>query len=152
MRRRKKGQSLIEFVMATTLVIPVLLLFIDSFLMFYGMQLNQSICTEAVRSAACGDPRYVLLRAFRIVSNAPVNKQGTFKMSLVAAGTSVRKSDLESLEPYGGPVSGTVDVTTAVEVRPLLLGWFLGNHKSLRLQTSEEMPCMYVVPNASGTL
>lgn len=147
MRRAKKGQSLIEFVMATTVVIPVALLGIDSFLILYGMQLNEAICREAARSASSGDPRVALLRACQVVSKASARGQGTFILTLVGAATSVRKSQLDALAPYGGQVSGVVDITTAVDVKPVVLSLFLGKQKCLRIEATEEVPCTYVLPN-----
>jgi len=147
MRRQKKGQSLIEFVLATTVVIPIVMLSIDSFLILYGMQLNQAICRDAARAAAGGDPRLVLARASQIVSQASANGQGTFSLSLVAAGTTITRSQLEAVRPYGGQISGVVDVTTAVEVKPILLGWFLGGQKCLHITATEKVPSTYSLPN-----
>jgi len=123
------------------------MLSIDSFLILYGMQLHQAICRDAARSASSGDPRLVMARASQIVSQAPANSQGTFSLSLVAAGTTITRSQLEALKPYGGQISGVVDVTTAVEVKPLLLGWFLGGQTRLHMTATEEVPSTYSLPN-----
>jgi len=152
--RNSKGQSLIEFAVATTLVIPILGLGIDSFLILAGMQFNESTCREAARSASVGDPRLALLRAAQVVSRASEEGSGTFTLSLVNAQTTVRKSQLQALTPCGGQVTGVINVTTAIRVKPLLLGWFLGKQKRAYLETTEEMPVTYVMPNAlqkSGT-
>jgi hypothetical protein len=150
-RGRRKGQSLIEFVCAATLVIPITLLAMDSFLILYGMQLNEDTCREAARTAASGDPRLAFIRASQIVSKVSQQSPDTFSLTLEAIDTSVTKSQLQMKSPFGGEVTGSVDITTAVDVKPLMLGWFLGKDMRVHLEATEEVPTTYVLPNALET-
>ena len=147
MRSSTKAQSLIEFVLATTVVIPILLLAIDSFLILSAMQLNDATCKEAARQASIGDPRWALARAQQIVDGTLNSGESRFSLHLVAAKTTVEKSQLEALSPYGGNAPGLINVTTEVEVKPLVLHWFLGEQARLRFQTTSEIPSTYVFPN-----
>jgi len=145
--KRKKGQSLIEFVLATTLVIPITLLGMDSFLILYGLQLNADTCREAARTASSGDPRLAFIRASQIVSKVSKQSPETFSLTLEAIDTNVSKSQLEALSPYGGEVTGVVDITTAVDVKPLILGWFFGKEMRVHMEATQVVPSTYVLPN-----
>jgi hypothetical protein len=150
MARKAKGQSLIEFAVSTMVFIPVALLLADCFLIVCGLQVNETVCREAARLASAGDPTYAVARARQIVSSELIYNHSPFTVQLVEAETTVNKSQLEALRPYGGLVSGAVTVSTEVAVKPLILSWFLGGGaKLLHFQTKQEFPCTYVMPNAS---
>jgi hypothetical protein len=134
--------------MSTVLVVPIILLFIDSFLILHAVQLNDSTCREAARLASNGDPRLALVRAQRVVDGR--NNQGPFSLQLVAAGTTVTRSQLEGLAQYGGEVSGTVNVTTEIDVKPLLISHFVPG-QVLRFYANAEIPSTYVLPSAWET-
>jgi hypothetical protein len=139
------GQSLIEFVIAVTAVIPIALLGMDSLLILYGLQLNHDTCREAARSASSGDPRLALIRASQVVARARAGAHVC--VTLEQVNTSVSKEQLESMAPYGGEVNGLVDITTTVQVKPFILGWFMGRELCLHMDSSQEVPITYVLPN-----
>src|SRR5277367_5236312 len=101
MRRTRKGQSLIEFVLATLIVVPVMMLFIDSFLIVYAIQLNDLTCFEAARLASNGEPRLSLVRASQLVNDRCARGHSPFSLELVSAGTSITKSQIDAMKPYG---------------------------------------------------
>ncbi len=146
-RRSSKGQSLVEFAIAATALIPIVLLGRDAFLMIYAIQLNDSTCKEAARLASSGDPELAYARAQRSLESKKGSNPWSCVPQLVAAQASVKKSQLEELSPYGGSVIGVVDVTTDTEVTPLVIGWFLGNKRRLSFQCTQELPITYVLPN-----
>lgn len=147
MRRSRKAQSLVEFVISTTIIIPIAVLSIDAFYVLYAIQLNNTTCREAARVASNGDPRLVLARAQQIVDGALKSNDGPISLELVEAGTTVKKTDLDELLPYGGQVSGVVEVATEVTIKPLVFAWLKPGQSTLRLVTRQENPITYVVPN-----
>jgi len=151
MRRAKRGFSLIEFVLSTIVVIPVTLIIIDFFLIICAIHLNDTECKEAARLASNGDPRLTFARADRGVSPISMNDRCPLSLRLVAARTTITQSQLEALEPYGGQVSGAVDVTTEASVRPLILHLFLGGKTILSFRAHQEIPSTYVMPNVLET-
>jgi len=144
--KRRGGQSLIEFVMSTTLAVPVILLFVDAFVVLHGIELNNSTCFEAARLASSGDPRLTVARASQIVAGKLAAASGPYSLELRAARTTVTQSQLDSMQPYGGQLSGSVKVTTQIEVKSLFLGWFLGG-QPVHFVSTQEFPTTYVVPN-----
>jgi len=148
MRRLAKGQSLVEFVFSTMAMIPIVLLFVDTFLISYALQLNDTACMESARLAASGEPRLAYIRAEQVVARSIANNHGPFSLQLLEARSTVNESQLAPLALYGGPVSGDIDVTTQITVRPLIIQWFLGGQKCLSFQTTHELPCTYVLPGA----
>jgi hypothetical protein len=129
-------------------MIPIVLLFIDSFFILYALQLNDMACMESARLAASGDPRLAFVRAEQVVDGSIAHNHGPFSLQLLEARSTVDNSELAGLALYGGLVSGEIDVTTEITVRPLVLQWFLGGEKCLRFQATHELPCTYVLPSA----
>jgi hypothetical protein len=100
-----------------------------------------------VRLASSGDPELALIRAQQSIEATMRNNHAPCYSQLVSAETSVKQSQIEALLPYGGQVAGVVDITTDVEVTPLVLGWCLGNKRQLSFRSRQELPITYVVPN-----
>jgi len=144
--RGTSGQSLLEFVIAVTAVIPIALLGMDSFLILYGLQINHDTCREAARSASSGDPRLAFIRASQVVARTRFGGAHVH-VTLEKMKTSISKEQLESMAPFGGEVSGLVDITTTVHVKPLILGWFMGKELCVHMDSSQEVPITYVLPN-----
>jgi len=148
MPRRAKGQSIIEFAIATTVLIPVGFLFIDAIMIACAVQVNDRTCSEAARLASAGDPALTFARAQQIVAQTVIEKHSPYALRLIAAETTVKDSQLAALSPYGGQVSGTVKVTTEIAIKPLVLSWLTGSRlDQLRFQTNQSFPCTYMVPN-----
>jgi hypothetical protein len=148
MGRRRKGQYLVEFTVVSAAFVPIFMLFADSYSIFSALHLNETACRNAARIAASGEPRLVLARAYQTVEDASANLNGETSITLVSAGTTVSKPQLDKLCPFGGQTMGTVTVTTAVKTKLLLLGWFLGPQRELRLLKTIAVPSTYIVPNA----
>jgi hypothetical protein len=152
MHRSARGHAFIEFVISATVIVPVMLLLIDSFLIVSATELNDGACKEAARLASSGDPRLAEARAYQIVSQRLTSDQQTYSLHLVAATTSITDSEMNALLPYGGSLSGTVDVTTEIEVKPFILCWFLGGPRFLHLRANQVVPITYVIPNACQSM
>lgn len=167
-RGSTKGHSLIEFVLATIIVIPIVLLFIDCYLVLGAIHINDMKCREAARLVASGDPRQAVVRAFQIVAESPETSpqskfpkasslssssdslgQQRYSMRLVAAESNVTPAQIEALAPYGGQVAGIATVSTEIEVKPFILNCLLAG-EPLRFRTTQAFPCTYVVPNVAA--
>ena len=152
MRRLAGGHAFIEFAISATLIIPVVMLFIDSFLILSAMQINDLACAEAARLASTGDPRLVEARAYQIISQTVAPGQGTYSLRLLTATTTVQESQMQALLPFGGPISGTVSVSTEIEVNPFILGWFVGGQMPIHFRAQQIVPTTYVMPSGRQTL
>jgi hypothetical protein len=150
-QRRAQGHSLMELVVAVMLLVPIILLAVDSFLVLSAIQLNDRTCKEAARVASSGDPRLAADRAEEVISWQMPNPGGPYSIRLVQATSSVKRSQIEELFPYGGQVAGVVDVTTEVAVKPFFASWIPGSKDLLCFQSNQEVPITYVVPNVAET-
>jgi hypothetical protein len=148
MKRKASGQSMIEFVMATLMLTPFVLVFADAATLLYAKQLNEKTCMEAARLASTGTPKLLMSRATEIVSEAQGKALAGISLQLVAAETTVKQSAVDALNPYGGEVSGTVSITTETSVTPTFIRCFLGKDPGLIFRATQQVPCTYSLPSA----
>jgi Flp pilus assembly protein TadG len=124
---RRQGQSLVEMGAGLLVLIPVVLVCIDLATIYMGVNLNDNVCRDAARAASVGPPDGIpgiadgesLRRAQGVVSRANAT---TGAVRLLPASVKVTENVvLLPSAPYGGPVNGTVTVSTAVMVYPPFL-------------------------------
>lgn len=150
-RRSEVAQAILEVVLGVICIIPVLIVLLDLFVIFLGVQMNESLCANAVRVVASGAPEDAEKRA-RIVIGAEKRSNGLITgFSLVPPlviklEQSSGAEPLEQREPalVAGPVRGTATVTTEVEICPILVHRFYGGDASFRFRSEKSSPLRFV--------
>ena len=157
--RRQTAQSLLEVIFGIVVLIPVVFVFLDLGIILLAVQQNETTCRNAVRAAASGAPAEAARRAKAIVDGSnirsgggivsqfvlvpPVDVKVTSKpISQVDAGTG-------SQITAGGPILGTAQVTTEVEVRPFIVHLVCGGGQPLKFKVQHSCPLSYVLPASS---
>ena len=131
-------------------LVPIVLVLFDLTVIVLGVQLNDATCREAARMASIGDPTTSDARAKAVIARA--NKSGSSMLSnfvLLKCDSSVTASDINAMKPYGGPVSGTVNVSTEVDIRPFVVHIVYQGTSPLKFQSAQTYPITYVVPNTA---
>ncbi len=149
--RKMKGQSAVELCAGLIVIVPIILVLFDLSVIVLGVQLNDSTCREAARVAALGDPTTCSTRAQAVINRA--NNQRSSMLSnfqLLNCNSSVSAAQIAAMQPYGGPVSGTVSVTTEVDIRPCLVYIVYTGSTPLHFQSVQSYPFTYTVPNSAN--
>ncbi|MDX2107608.1 MAG: hypothetical protein SFY67_14500 [Candidatus Melainabacteria bacterium] len=151
--RSKKAQSLVELCVGLLVLVPIILIFFDLAVIVIGVQVNDQTCKQAARAASSGDPVSANQRAQAIVARA--NQQGSSMLSnFTLTGTTFNPAtliaDRNALNPYGGTVSGTVTVSTTVDIRPFLVPYVYSGGAPLTFRSAQTYPFTFVVPNTAS--
>jgi hypothetical protein len=149
--RKIGGQSAVELCAGLIVLVPILLVLFDLCVIVLGVQLNDSTCREAARVASIGDPTSCSTRAQAVINRA--NNQGSSMLSnfqLLNCTSSVSGAQITAMQPYGGPVSGTVSVTTEVDIRPFVVYLVYTGSTPLHFQSVQTYPFTYTVPNTAA--
>lgn len=158
--KKNKGQSLLELSIGLAALIPIMLVVFDLSVIVIAIQSNDSLCREAARNAAAGDPSTALARATAIVAQANLRThQGGMlaNFQLVSPTPTVTFTSNQSTYSqyagqYGGQVVGTVNVQTQVDVKPFVVQYAYGGMSPLQFRSSQTFPFTYVAPNTSVAL
>jgi hypothetical protein len=143
-----KGSLSVELVAGLVVVVFIALCIIDLTGLACAAQYNFVVCTEAAQVAASGPPDQADLRA-----SAVVNRSGGTNNSLVVwklvmpqpPQVSLAGSTINQLEQSGGPVVGTVIVSTKIDVNMRVLGPLLGQD-TVTLVANRTFPFTYCYP------
>jgi Flp pilus assembly protein TadG len=151
--RRKRGQSIVELAVGLMALIPIVLVVFDLAVIVIGVQINDSTCREAARVAASGNPNDALDRAKAVVARANQKASGMLSnFQLVPQPNGVKTnvtSNLPQLLQYGGPVQGTVQVETEVDIKPFVVQFAYNGQSPLKFRSRQSFPFTYVFPNTS---
>jgi len=148
---RRRGQSLVELCCGVMVLVPIVLVLFDLTVIVLGVQLNDSTCREAARVASLGDPTTCSIRAQAVINRA--NTSGSSMLSnfvLVQCASTVTAADITAMQPYGGPISGTVSVITEVDIRPFVVHIVYQGTSPLKFRSAQTYPFTYVVPNTAS--
>jgi len=120
LRRANSGQSIVELVAGLIALIPVIMALLDIAVVYSGISLNDSICRDAARVAAAGDPTnttQMMNRATQVIKN--VYKPGGY----VVLNTTPKQVIIDPSIPFvapnpttGGTYNGNILVQTEVTV------------------------------------
>lgn len=137
---RPSGQSTVELIAGVIVIIPIILCLVDLSIIAQSSFKNDSICREACRAAAAGDPKDCQKNAEQEISK--YNTAGGFtRFSLAGSPTT---QNLELPASGHGLVRGTVSVKTSASVHaPFIIGFFSPN---FTLQTEQSFPFTYTMP------
>jgi hypothetical protein len=153
---RSEGQSLIEVISGLVLIFSIVLALTDLGAVIYAAALNDTTCRNAANAAAVGPPGEADHRAQVVVARA---NSGGFSAAFahfvlitpVGVGITARPSlqvDTDTGQTFcpGGMVSGTVEVTTEVEVRPFVLGTVCRGKAPFVFRSTQTFPIRYMQP------
>jgi Flp pilus assembly protein TadG len=143
----KKGNVSIEFIIGLAVLIPVIFIGTDLAAVVVGAQFNDATCDEAARVAAAGPPSQASSRAGIVISRAAV-VNSSFGSSLTMIGSptvNISGPTAAQLAASGGPVIGTVSVTTQVLVKTAFLSLLLGQNY-ITLTSTRLEPFTYSYP------
>lgn len=147
-QRKKNGASLTELCVGLLIAIPVFLFAFDCAKLIIGVQINDKICREAARVAASGAPSSAELRAGSVVTRANEEKMGKIAdLRLVSVSNTARPADIQAVQRNGGTVTGTVTVTTAVDINTFFASWLNPGRQFLTFQSKQSFPYTYVLPS-----
>jgi Flp pilus assembly protein TadG len=146
-RRRStaRGVSMIELCVGLIVLLPVVFTVFDLAVIVVALGTNDEACREAARLAAAGDPLLASQRAGAAVAraNEKVSKMAN-NFTLVSCVLSVPNSQLLALQGQGGQASGSVTVTTQVDIYPFIVHWAYAGTKPLKFASQETYPFSYM--------
>ncbi len=153
--KRQSAQSLIEVTLGIVILVPIILLILDLSLILWGVQANALTCRNAVRAAASGDPVNAGQRAQSVVERQDGRSSSTLiSNSVVVPPIEVKIINSPTAQPDaisgqlinpGGPIDGTISVTTSVEIKGFILQAFFSKQNPLRFSSRETFPITFVV-------
>jgi len=140
----KKGNVSVEFIVGLVVLVPVIFIGTDLAAVVVGAQFNDATCEEAARVAAAGPPDQANNRAAIVIARA-AKVNSTFGSSLSMVGTptvTISGPTAAQLTASGGPVIGTVSVTTQVLVKAVFLSLLQGTNY-ITLTSTRLVPFTY---------
>ncbi|CAN5590230.1 hypothetical protein BH11CYA1_BH11CYA1_40450 [soil metagenome] len=153
--RRREGASLVEVTVGSVVLFFVVIILVDLGLLIYGVSLNDAVCRDAARKSASGNPINAEQRALLFVDQMNSRNSGfvshfrlvpPVKAEITSQPKLRRNPENDQLVNPGGLVTGSVTVTTEVEIKPLALQFVLGRNSPLRFQSKQSFPISYVQP------
>lgn len=157
-RNSKNGASIIELAVGLAVILPVVLLLFDLGVVMMGVQINNSVCREAARVAAGGnpgDPSGLENRAEAVIKRTNSSATGMLsnyrliKPITTSPSQSAINQQMNTLRGYGGPVSGTITVETEVDIRPFVVKYAYGGKDPLTFRARQTFPFTYMVPTTA---
>jgi len=149
-RMGARGSSLLELSVGLVVLIPIVLFLFDLCVIVLNVQVNDSTCREAARIAASGNPLDAQARAMAVINRANSSPSSMLSnFTLLNLNSTVTAQDISALGTYGGPVKGTVTVTTQVDVRPFIVQYVFAGKAPLRFISKQSFPFTYLVPNTT---
>jgi len=151
---RQSAQSLIEVTFGLAIMASIAIVMLDLMAVLYAISINDSACGNAVRAAADGNTKEASIRAQAMIDQA--NNSGLVsKFSHVTLIPPVNvnivsqpaiRPDPETGEMMnpGGAVTGTVSVSTLVEVKTFIAGLFTKGH--MEFKSTRSYPIRYIMP------
>lgn len=146
-----RGQSIIELVCGLIILVPLTLVLFDLAAIVLCVQTNDSTCRDAARAAASGPPDTSMQsRAQAVVARANNRTGGVMVSNYKLINVNSSAGTISNvIQTYGGAVSGTVTVTTSVDVRPFIVSIVYSGGQPLTFQSKQTFPFTYVYPNVS---
>ena len=158
--RRASAASIAELGAALIVVIPIVLILIDTAMLAIGVSINDSCCRDAARAAAAGPPAEATTgernagpgsepykRALDVVKNVWVTNLPMKVKDELKVREKIQDYPLAEL---GGAMDGEVGVETTIEVNPpCLVGAIVGH--SISFKSFHSVNYTYVVPKQPET-
>lgn len=151
--RQCSAVSLVEATFGVVVIVAVTIVLIDLAMLLFAVSLNDSICRDAARKAATGDPASAEQRAQSVVDQARQNGKATSINLVSPVVTDIisqprlrRDPETDELINPGGLVTGSVNLSTEIKFTPLVLHLFIVQKPPLTFRSTQSSPICYVVP------
>lgn len=153
--RQSTAASLVEVTFGSVLLFFVVIILVDLGILIYGVSLNDSVCRDAARKSASGNPINAESRALFLIDQINSENNGLVshfrlvppvKTEITGQPKLRRDPENDKLVNPGGLVTGLVTVTTQVEITPFALPFILGRKPPLKFQSRQTFPISYVMP------
>lgn len=155
MPNRRRAASLVEVTWGSVVLFFVVIILVDLGLLIYGVSLNDSVCRDAARKSASGSPVNAESRALSLIEQMNKRNSGLVshfrlvppvKTEITSQPKLRRNPENDQFVNPGGLVTGSVTVTTEVEITPFALQFVLGRNSALKFQSKQSFPISYVMP------
>ena len=153
--RQKAASSLVEVTCGSVVFCLVAIILVDLGILIYGVSLNDSVCRDAARKSATGNPVNAESRALFFIDQTNSRNNGLvsrFRLippvkTIITSQPRLRRN-AENDQPVnpGGLITGSVTLTTEVEISPFLLHYLIGQKLPLKLRSTQSFPISYVLP------
>lgn len=150
--RKTSGQQIVEMVAGLLVLIPVIMGLIDIAVILIGTNINDTVCRDAARAGAQGDPvdssqSGSLGRAKAVVAQRNNQKGGYIQeIKLVDNESSVNPGTPLPDPVFGGSYTGNVTVVTQTSVRiPAYIPGVTPDH--LDIKAKQVFPITYQKPS-----
>jgi hypothetical protein len=155
--KSNRGTGLVELAAGFIFIMLIVFTFLDLQILLHGAGMNYSTAGEAARAASAGPPGKLVASRNRVLGkNEPpylrafsvVNSRCTKLPTPVEITDSIEVT--ETIEPpvpselFGGPVLGTVTVTTSALIHPQFILAFM-KMNTIKLTASKTFPYSWVI-------
>lgn len=164
MARREQAQSLIEVTFGLIIFVPILLSLLDLSLIYLAVQKNESLSNNVAEAAASTDPSNAQKQAELLIhqqnqaaiagSLMHFRLVGPVDVKLTSFPEATQDLATEEVFNPGGPITGNVNVNTAVDVKPFVVGAIWGKNGVISFCSHHTFPIKYIMPSQrkpSGT-
>lgn len=154
--RKNSGQQIIEMAAGLLVLIPVIMGLIDIAVVLIGVNVNDTVCRDAARAAAQGNPlaspgsgSYSMDRAQAVVTQRDNQKGGYIaKIQLLTTGSDGSSVNAGTPLPdptFGGAFTGSVSIVTQTTVKiPAYIPGVVPNQ--IDLKAKQVFPITYQQP------
>jgi Flp pilus assembly protein TadG len=153
----KAGQSLLEATMGLVIIVIIVVGLIDLAIVLYGVALNDSACRNAARAAAAGGTTEVNYRARVAIDQSGLRGCGNIisqpkiilpvEVNLTSQPTEYFDPETGKIVNPGGEITGTITVTTEVDINPFAADLIFLQRKPLAFISEQTFPIHYIVPS-----
>jgi len=150
------GQSLLEATFGLTVIVAIVIALVDLAIVIYGVSLNDFTCRNAARAAAAGNTGEAEYRARVAIDQSSTHGFANIishptlilpvEMNLTSQPIARRDPETDRFSNPGGLVTGTVTVTTQLEVRPLAMDFVFRRQAPLVFRSTQSFPIHYILP------
>ncbi len=147
----QRGQSLVELGVGLLVMLPLLLFMLNCLYVAIGASLNDFVCRDAARAAACGAPSRMQTGTNRKVTRGgPKDRVLAIIKKVYNAGLPMKvREDVTVTETVrdvppesdGGAIDGEVTVTTTIDIFPPVV--VQGMNSNVVLKSKHSMPITY---------
>lgn len=153
-KSRTAGQSAIELIGGTIVIIPLVLFGIDCVTVYMGQNLNTQVCRDAARAASKGPPSAIFPNSpqqrAELVVRRSQKTEGAIRLSPNVIVTENVRPPLPVM-PFGGSVDGEVTVETTVDVYPPFLLHGVVRNGAVTIKAKQTFPFTWVMENQAAT-
>jgi Flp pilus assembly protein TadG len=146
MSRHQRGTLTVEYVVGIIVLTILALAMVDFAVVMLGAQYNFAVCTESAQVAASGPPQLANLRALTVVDRSRRASQWFVQsLEMPEAPVVSLTASQQAQSAGGGPIAGTVCVTTLIHINLPIIGPLIGKD-AVVLKANRTFPFTYCSP------